>query len=184
MKHPSNQQFFAYWNEKRGEARAPDRSDIDPDAVRQLLGDIFVLACDGPGRYPFRVAGTRLCALTGCDLKNRSFSELFATEARREIEDIITAVTEDMLPAIAGLTATSAEGPVPLELLLLPFNAHAHAPLSLTGLLAPFAAGHSSLGDFKLTSWRYLHPPTERLVPRALRKLKLARGLMVYEGLR
>jgi hypothetical protein len=40
------------------------------------------------------------------------------------------------------------------------------------------------LRDFKLTSWRYLHPPAERLVPRALRKLKLARGLMVYEGLR
>jgi hypothetical protein len=40
------------------------------------------------------------------------------------------------------------------------------------------------LRDFKLTSWRYLHPPVERLVPRALRKLKLARGLMVYEGLR
>ena len=39
--------------------------------------------------------------------------------------------------------------------------------------------------DFKLTSWRYLgHRPAEPLVPRALRKLKLARGLMVYEGLR
>jgi len=99
MKHPSNQQFFAYWNQKRGEARAPDRGDIDPDAVRELLGDIFVLACDEPSRFPFRVAGTRLCALAGRDLKNRSFSELFATEARREIEDIVAAVTEDMVPA-------------------------------------------------------------------------------------
>ncbi|MGA9951932.1 MAG: PAS domain-containing protein, partial [Bradyrhizobium sp.] len=54
-----------------------------------------------------------------------------------------------------------------------------------TGLLAPFESGHSALRDFKLTSWRYLgHRPPERLVPRALRKLKLARGLMVYEGLR
>jgi hypothetical protein len=57
-------------------------------------------------------------------------------------------------------------------------------PLSLTGLLAPFESGHSSLRDFKLTSWRYLHLPTERILPRTLRKLKLARGLMVYEGLR
>ncbi len=184
MKHPSNQQFFAYWNKKRGEARAPGRSDIDPEAVRQLLGDIFVLACDEPTRYPFRVAGTRLCALAGRDLKDQSFSELFAPEARREIEDIIAVVTEDMLPAVVGIAAAAARGTVPLELLLLPFNAHACAPLSLTGLLAPFDSGHGSLGDFKLTSWRYLHPPTEPLVPRALRKLKLARGLMVYEGLR
>src|SRR5271154_1192704 len=120
MKHPSNQQFFAYWDQKRGEARAPERGDFDPEAVRELLGDIFVLGCDTPGRYPFRVAGTRLCALLGRDLKDRSFSELFAPEARREIEDIVAAVTEDMLAAIVGITATSAKGPVPLEVLLLP----------------------------------------------------------------
>jgi len=184
MKHPSNQQFFAYWNEKRGEARAPDRGDFKPDAIRQLLGDIFVLACDEADRYPVRVAGTRLCALLGRDLKDQAFPALFGSESRRDIADILTAVTEEMLPAVAGITATSAEGLAHLELLLLPFNHRAHVPLSMTGLLAPFETGHSQLRDFKLTSWRYLHPPTERLVPRALRKLKLARGLMVYEGLR
>jgi hypothetical protein len=184
MKHPSNQQFFAYWNEKRGDARAPDRGDFKPDAIRQLLGDIFVLACDEADRYPFRVAGTRLCALLGRDMKDQSFPALFGSESRRDIQDIVTAVTEEMLPAVAGITATSAEGVAHLELLLLPFNHRAHVPLSMTGLLAPFETGHSRLQDFKLTSWRYLHPPTERLVPRALRKLKLARGLMVYEGLR
>jgi hypothetical protein len=184
MKHPSNQQFFAYWNEKRGEGRAPDRSDFKPDAIRQLLGDIFVLACDEANRYPFRVAGTRICALLGRDLKDQSFPALFGPESRRDIEDIVTAVMEEMLPAIGGITATSAEGVAHLELLLLPFNQRAHVPLSMTGLLAPFETGHSRLRDFKLTSWRYLHPPTERLLPRAIRKLKLARGLMVYEGLR
>jgi hypothetical protein len=184
MKHPSNQQFFAYWNEKRGDGRAPDRGDFKPDAVRQLLGDIFVLACDEANRYPFRVAGTRLCALLGRDLKDQSFPALFGSESRREIEDIVSAVTDDLLPAVAGITATSAEGVAHLELLLLPFNHRAHVPLSMTGLLAPFETGHSQLRDFKLTSWRYIHPPAERLVPRALRKLKLARGLMVYEGLR
>lgn len=184
MKHPSNRQFFAYWDEKRGEARAPDRSDFKPDAVRELLGDIFVLACDEAERFPFRVAGTRLSALLGRDLKGQNFPELFAREGRREIEDIIGAVTEDMLPAVAGITAASDQGVAHLELLLLPFNPRAHVPLSLTGLLAPFENGHGRLRDFKLTSWRYIHPPSERLVPRALRKLKLARGLMVYEGLR
>jgi hypothetical protein len=32
-------------------------------------------------------------------------------------------------------------------------------------------------------SWRYLHRP-QKIVPRVVRKLALARGLMVYEGLR
>jgi hypothetical protein len=184
MKHPSNREFFAYWDEKRGEARAPDRGEIEPGAVRELLGDIFVLSYDGAAGHPFRVAGTRVCALLGRDLKDRSFSALFAPDARREIEEIIAVVAEEMQAAVAGITATSEDGPpAHLELLLLPFSARAHTPLSLTGLLAPFESGHRVLRDFKLTSWRYLAHPPQKLVPRALRKLKIARGLMVYEGL-
>jgi hypothetical protein len=183
MKHPTSREFFAYWDAKRGHARAPDRSEIEPGAVRELLGDIFVLSYDNDAGYPFRVAGTRVCALLGRDLKDQSFSTLFAEDGRREIEDVITCVAEEMLAAIAGITAKSEDGSAAhLELLLLPFNNRAHAPLSLTGSLAPFESDPGTLGDFKLTSWRYLHRP-EKLVPRALRKLAIARGFMVYEGL-
>jgi hypothetical protein len=135
--------------------------------------------------HPLRVAGTRVCALLGRDLKDQSFSALFTPEGRREIDDIIAVVAEEMLAAVAGITATSQDGSVAhLELLLLPFNARAHTPLSLTGLLAPFESEHSQLKDFKLTSWRYLGHQPEKFVPRALRKLAVARGFMVYEGLR
>jgi hypothetical protein len=184
MKHPSSREFFTYWDDKRGDARAPDRSEIEPGAVRELLGDIFVLSYDSAAGHPFRVAGTRVCALLGCDLKDRSFSAQFTPESRREIDDIVTVVAEEMLAAVAGITATAQDGsPAHLELLLLPFNARAHTPLSLTGLLAPFECEYGVLRDFKLTSWRYLGHTPERLVPRALRKLAVARGFMVYEGL-
>ena len=105
MKHPSSRGFFAYWDAQRGDARAPDRSDIEPGAVRELLGDIFVLSYDNEAAYPFRVAGTRVSALLGRDLKDTGFSTLFAPDARREIEDVISYVAEEMLPAIAGITA-------------------------------------------------------------------------------
>ena len=184
MKHPSNREFFAYWDDKRGDTRAPERSDIEPGAVRELLGDIFVLSYDRDAGYPFRVAGTRVCALLGRDLKDQSFSGLFAADSRREIEDIIGCVAEEMLAAVAGVSATSENGSLAhLELLLLPFNTPAHSPVSLTGLLAPFERELTTLHDFRLASWRYLHRP-EKLVPRTLRKLAIARGFMVYEGLR
>jgi hypothetical protein len=184
MKHPSSREFFAYWDAKRGDARAPDRSEIEPGAVRELLGDIFVLSYDNDAGYPFRVAGTRVCALHGRDLKDASFSALFTQDGRREIKDIISYVAEEMLPAIAGITATSDDGTTAhLELLLLPFNNRAHAPVSLTGELAPFENDIGTNRDIKVTSWRYLHRP-QKLVPRALRKLAIARGFMVYEGLR
>jgi hypothetical protein len=185
MKHPASREFFAYWDGKRGDARAPDRSDFDPNAVRELLADTFVLSCDAKADYPFRVAGTRVCALFGRDVKDRSFPALFASEARSEITEIVAAVADEMLPAIAGLTATTVRGArTHLELLLLPFNTRAHAPISLTGMLAPFEATGDVLGELNLTSWRYIHPPQQPLLPRALRKLKIARGFMVYEGLR
>jgi hypothetical protein len=185
MKHPSNREFFAYWDDRRGGARAPDRSEIEPSAVRGLLGDIFVLSYDHAAGYPFRVAGTRVCALLGCDLKEKSFSALFTPETRREIEEIVAVVAEELLGAVAGITATAPDAkPAHLELLLLPFHPRPHTPISLTGLLAPFGEAQSGLCDFKLTSWRYLAHPPQRLVPRTLRKLAIARGLMVYEGLR
>ena len=184
MKHPSSREFYAYWDKMRGNASAPDRSDIEPSAVRELLGDIFVLSYDAEAGYPFRVAGTRVCALLGRDIKDQSFSALFTTEARREIEEMIAVVAEETLPAIAGVTATSGTGETAhLELLLLPFSTRAHAPVSLTGVLAPFESELSQLENFGLTSYRYLHRQ-EKLLPRAIRKLQVARGFMVYEGLR
>ncbi|CCE04435.1 conserved hypothetical protein [Bradyrhizobium sp. STM 3843] len=185
MKHPSNRDFFAYWDTQRGFARAPDRSEIEPSAVRELLGDIFVLSCDPDAGFPFRMAGTRLCALLGGDMKDKSFPAQFAAHSRREIEEIVTVVSEEMLPAVVGVTAPSPDqSRAHLELLMLPFNTRAHEPISLTGLLAPFEQPHSTLGPLEIVSWRYVHRPPEPIVPRTLRKLALARGLMVYEGLR
>ena len=185
MKHPVSREFFTYWESKRGEARAPERSDVDPSALRELLADIFVLAYDDAATYPFRVAGTRVCALFGRDLKDASLPALFAWQHRPDISEIIAAVAEDVVPAVAGLTATGTDGRTThLELLLLPFNSRAHCPITLTGVLAPFETGHrGTLGELSLTSWRYIHPPQQKLVPRALRKLAIARGFMVYEGL-
>lgn len=184
MKHPSSREFYAYWDKMRGFASAPDRSDIEPSAVRELLGDIFVLSYDAETGHPFRVAGTRVCALLGRDLKDQSFAALFTESARREIQDMIAVVAEESIPAVAGLTATSESGETAhLELLLLPFSARAHAPVSLTGVLAPFESDRNSLRDFSITSYRYLHRQ-EKLLPRAIHKLQVARGFMVYEGLR
>ena len=72
---------------------------------------------------------------------------------------------------------------VAMEMLLLPFSSQAHTPTSLTGLLAPFGTCSSAVGELGLTSWRYMGHPPQRFGPRMLRKLAVARGLMVYEGL-
>jgi hypothetical protein len=185
MKHPSSREFFAYWDLRRGGERAPDRNDIEPGPVRELLGDIFVLSYEPDGDHRFRVAGTRVCALLSRDLKGQGFPTLFAPDSRREIKDLIGIVAEELLAIVAGVTASAQDGSkVCLELLLLPFSARAHTPMSLTGLLAPLNGEHTMLEDFNLTSWRTIAHPSQRLHHRVLRKWSVARGLMVYEGLR
>jgi hypothetical protein len=185
MKHPSSRAFFTYWDQQRDGAAAPERGAIAPDAVRSLLGDIFVLSCDLPG-YPVRVAGTRLCALFGRDLKGHSLPGLFLPEQRRGCTEVLDIAAGDTLAVVAGLTATKPDGmPTPLELLLLPFAPRAHTPLSMTGLLAPLDANvRGPLSGLRLTSWRVIGQQPRRFAPRALRKLKIVRGLTVYEGIR
>lgn len=184
MKHPSVRAYYSVWNERRGDAAAPDRFALEPDAVRELLGDIFVLGCQRASGYPYRVAGTRICALLGHDAKGHPFIDAFAADSRREIADLIDIVAEETEPAVAGLSARSADGrTVALELLLLPFAPRPHAPLSLTGLLAPLDPVGTPLTDFHLLTWRYVaRRPTDR--PRGIRRWAAARGFFVYEGLR
>ena len=188
MKHPANQEFYAYWDEKRAGALAPERSDLEPEQVRHLLGDIFVLSCDLAAGYPFRVAGTRMCALLGADLKGQSFLNLFRDADRDEIADLLGIVSEETQPTVAGLTSIAPDGRrFHLELLLLPFSARSYSPVSMTGLLAPLSPidgshAYGGLKDFNLTSWRHLEQDRGR--PRMLRKWSLIRGLTVYEGLR
>ena len=62
MKHPSTRVLYSYWNERRGNRPAPDRTDIDPAASRHALGDTFMLAADFVDRLRFRLAGTCVCA--------------------------------------------------------------------------------------------------------------------------
>jgi len=187
MKHPANREFFAYWDEQRGGAAAPERGDLAPEGVRHLLGDIFVLSYDAAAGHPFRVAGTRFCALFGRDLKGQGFTALFDPDSRREIEDIVGIVAEETLATVAGVTAQTPGGrPAHLELLLLPFSARLHTPVSLTGLLAPLGEARGlvpcgGLSRLSLTSWRHVG---QQRRPRIVRKWSMIRGLTVYEGLR
>lgn len=185
MKHASSRAFYAIWDKSRGRERAPYRSDLAPDAMREWLGDIFVLSYDAEQGFPLRVAGTRVCALLGGDRKGEGLPSLFTSASRRNLTDIIGEVAEELLVAVIGIDAIDAHGEkVALEMLLLPFRSRAHTPLSLTGLMVPLTPVKAPLQALSVTSWRYGGHRAEPFVPRALRKLALARGLIVYEGLR
>lgn len=188
MKHPSTRELYDYWDRQRAGAAAPDRSAMEPGPIRHLLGNTFVIGCDQGSRFPLRIAGTRICAMIGRDLKGRDFLGLWARASRGQVEDFLTIATEESLATVAGVTAfTDTLSPVYLELLLLPFAPSALAPQSVTGSLVAMAMPeqleHSGLNDLSLTTWRYAGHRPRSLRQRAVRRLALARGFMAYEGL-
>lgn len=189
MKHPSTRELYDYWDKQRAGTSAPERNAMEPGPIRHLIGDTFVICCDQGQRFPLRVAGTRICAMVGRDLKGQDFLELWAQASRRQVEDFLCIATEESLATVAGVTAfTDKLSPIYLELLLLPFAPSVLAPQSVTGSLVPLTVPaqleHSSLRDLSLTTWRHAGHQPSTLRQRAVRRLALAKGFMVYEGLR
>jgi hypothetical protein len=175
MKHGSSRELFDHWGDLRGARAAPDRADIDPGAIRKALGDAFLLGLE-PGENPaFRLAGTRVCALFGRELKGERFVELWHEQARPSVRELLTMVAEEVVGVIAGVSALTRDGlRVDLELLLLPLRHRVRGQGRMIGTLAPldppFWIGATSLRSLRLGIWRQLGPAVEpnrlaRLVP-------------------
>jgi hypothetical protein len=191
MKHPSNRDLFAHWNAQRGEGLAPARGDIDPAAIRQALGDTFVLAANPAAGHPFRLAGTRLCALVGRELKNESFLQLWEKSAQVSLRELIAVVLEEKVGVVASVTAAVEADPVlavNLELLLLPLQHETKSEARVLGGMAPMAApywlGVKRVGPLRLGMFRHVGPSVDvtdapSVVPAPGR---IRYGWTVYEG--
>jgi hypothetical protein len=188
MKHAASRELYAYWEDKRGQRPAPERADIEPGAIRQTLSDTFMLALDDAGgSHSFRLAGTRVCALFGRELKGESFASLWATASQSTIIDLLAILANECVGTVAGVTAHNIEGePIELELLLLPLGARRPSLVRTIGVLAPLQPpqwlGTSPIKGLILGSHRHIGAPVKaRLLPRFM-AVGGRRGLVVYEG--
>jgi hypothetical protein len=187
MKHPASRELYTYWQELRGRRPAPERAEIEPAAIRGILSETFILALDRPTGYPFRLAGTRVCALFNRELKGESFLTLWDQTSRRTVADLLSILIDEWVGTVAGVKAQNGEGEtIDLELLLLPLSATRPALQRGIGILAPLHAaptiGATALGPLTLGSRRHIGPAIEkRLLPRILAPLS-RRGLVVYDG--
>jgi len=186
MKHAASQELYAYWQERRGKRPAPERADIEPGAIRQVLSDAFILAVDGGTGHPFRLAGTRVCALFGRELKSEPFIGLWAAASQPTIADLITILDEERVGTVAGVTAQNGNGePIDLELLLLPLSSTRPSLARTIGILAPLKVpnwlGSSPLGALNLGSRRHIGASLQnRILPRFMAPRQ--RQFVVHDG--
>ena len=86
MRQDGSIKLFQYWNRLRAGRPAPRRTEVEPADIKALLGDTFILENDVRGEAVFRLAGTRLCAIYGRELKGFAFSSLWGDRDRRIVE--------------------------------------------------------------------------------------------------
>jgi len=188
MKQAASRELYAYWQDLRGRRPAPLRAEIEPGAIRHVLGEAFIVALDRNTGYPFRLAGTRVCALFGRELKGESFVSLWDEASRKTIFDLLNILAKETIGTVAGVTTQNTDGePLELELLMLPLLAPRPMLARTIGVLTPVKIpqwiGLRRVGALTLGSRRHVGALVQnRLLPHLLTPWSNRRGLVVYEG--
>lgn len=187
MKHAASRELYAYWEAQRGTRPAPERAEIEPSAIRGALGDVFILAIDAAAGHPVRLAGTRVCALFGREIKGEAFLDLWSPSSRNVIDSLLAILADEYVGTVAGVTAQSGVGEaIELELLALPLGWRRPSFARAIGVLAPLEVpqwlGTSPIGALTLGGRRHLGASIkQRLLPRFM-ATRGRRGLRVYQG--
>jgi len=201
MRHSISRDLYSYWNGLRGARAAPDRSDIDPAAIRHILADTFILEIDGACRFPIRLCGTRMNALWQSEQKGVSFLDLWRRDERRDVAAAVLTVIDGATPIVGGArarplaaqasSAVTSAGEIDYELLLLPLRHFGKTHSRVIGSLAAFheanwfgkiAAAPLDLLSFRMIRAREfegLPPPPS---PRSQVPSRSPPRLIVFEG--
>jgi hypothetical protein len=188
MRHPSIRQLFEYWNAQRGARPIPRREDIEPEAIRCALADTFILSLAPSFGHPVRVAGTRVCALFGREIKGEAFLDAFSADARRQMSDLIAIMAEESLGMIGSANEQASNSDMlHLDFLLLPLSLDGTAVARFLGALVPAdpaAWGRAQgLGKLELGSYRFVGGLWDTgLVSPPFRQRRGKPRFVVYEG--
>ena len=143
-------ELYDYWARQRGERTVPLRSAIEPADIAAILPDVFILEGGRPQSARFRLAGTRLCAQFGRELKGSDFPALFAPDQRTRIARIAGNVMTQATPAILCMQLVDgALDTTEAEIVLLPLMTGTRAADRIIGAFAPLPGQRQPLSAFR-----------------------------------
>ena len=165
MKQDGSIALFHYWNRLRKGRPAPKRTEIEPADIKTLLTDTFILERDTRGEAVFRLAGTRLCAMYGRELKGFSFPSLWREKDQRLVARLAYGVFESdnvVVIAFDGISRNKRSNP--FEMVILPLDGGVDSPRSLGAMSAaqkPFWLGADPIVEAQVESVRVVDPDRE-----------------------
>lgn len=145
-------QAEAYWTALRNGRDVPDRSDIDPRGLENLLPYTFVLERIAPGISRFRVAGQHLQQLANLEVRGMPISAFMTAASRAGFQTTMETVYDK--PAVAELSLTLHIGGRLSEarMILLPLRSDKGEVSRALGVLVAEDTGGSTPCRFEIAS--------------------------------
>lgn len=163
MKHDVTLDLYQYWSRLRGDRPAPERREIEPSDIRDVLGHTFILQAGDAHTYPFRLAGTRMCSAYCREFKDQDFLRLWSGKDRDSMETLLAAITKDGAAAVIGFEGRNENDRfLALEMLLLPLRQDGDGFNRVLGSWAaidqPYWLGTQPIMSQKISSVRLIWP--------------------------
>ena len=112
----------AYWEGLRQNGAVPSRDAVDPRGLAGALEQVFMIERIAPGLARFRLVGSRITDLVGCEMRGMPFTALFDPMGRSKIGPLLEGLFAG--PAILQVDLEAERGigrPAPrAHLMLLP----------------------------------------------------------------
>jgi hypothetical protein len=121
---PAMQQVRAYWEGLRQNGAIPARDAIDPRGIAGALEQVFMIERIAPGLARFRLVGSQITDLVGCEVRGMPFTALFDPDGRRKIGAMLEGLFLDPAILTVDLEAERGIGKPALRahLMLLPLT--------------------------------------------------------------
>lgn len=165
MKTDGSIALFQYWNRLRAGRPAPKRTEIEPADIKGQLADTFILEKDARGEAVFRLAGTRLCATFGRELKGFAFASLWKAKDQRMIHRLAYSAFGAKSVVVISLKGVSSNDRInEFELVMLPLEGGLENPRCLgavTAIERPFWLGADPIMEATIETVRIVDPDRE-----------------------
>jgi DNA-binding response OmpR family regulator len=124
-RNPILRRAYEYWHEKAAGRRAPDRRDLDPSEVKDILPYLSILdivTAGGETLHFYRLVGTRVVEALGYNPTNHNVEE-FAHNGHVEfLKRLLLEVAVSGRPLYAASSFRSSTAGISTERVLLPFT--------------------------------------------------------------
>jgi len=165
MQQRSSQSLVQYWDEIRAGRVAPQRCEIEPAKIAALLPVTFILDCTARAGFRFRLAGTRICEQLGRELRGVDIRDMFETQDRKDLENLLQSVVAEGGIGEIEFEATCAEGrEAQFEMVVMPVIHASNTVNRLLGCLTaigpPYWLGSTATVRHRVTTLRMVPAKT------------------------